>query len=172
MENQLKSYFKIGRLGKLFGLEGDVRLHCDEQYEEILLQHFNEHKAIFIGIDGFKIPLFIQHLNLNKALVRIDKIKNQKQLKELVGQDIFIEGDERLDQVASDLEFLAGFFIVDSQTNMQLGEIVSVEIYPAHPMAFISDGNDEMMIPLVEDWIVEVDVANKLLHMNLPEGLI
>ena len=51
-------------------------------------------------------------------------------------------------------------------------DIKAIEEYPGHPMLVVIGENREILIPLIEDWIINLNEDLRTLKMTLPEGLI
>lgn len=75
----------------------------------------------------------------------------------------------------SDDEFhyfdLKGFTVSD-ETQGELGEIIDVNEYPQQFVATVLYKGTEVMFPLNEDMIVEIDEDEETLLVDLPEGLL
>jgi len=54
-----------------------------------------------------------------------------------------------------------------------IGTIISIEEYPQQMMAFIrlAEG-EEIMVPLSPAFIVDIDVEQRIVDMNLPDGMV
>ncbi|MNT82127.1 16S rRNA-processing protein RimM [compost metagenome] len=54
----------------------------------------------------------------------------------------------------------------------ELGEILEVNEYPQQFVATVLYQETEILFPLNEDFIVEIDDEEKILTLDLPEGLL
>jgi 16S rRNA processing protein RimM len=54
----------------------------------------------------------------------------------------------------------------------ELGEIVEIHEYPQQYVAVVPHQFREILFPLNDDFIKEIDVEKGILHVSLPEGLI
>jgi 16S rRNA processing protein RimM len=68
----------------------------------------------------------------------------------------------------SDLE---GFTAHDEKLG-ELGVILSVQEFPQQFVATVNYQNKEILFPLNEDFIVEIDEEEQLLYLDLPDGLL
>ena len=66
---------------------------------------------------------------------------------------------------------LKGFLVID-ESKGELGEIVEIHEYPQQFVATVPHQFREILFPLNEDLITEIDQENGILRVNLPEGLI
>jgi len=165
-------FTSIGRLGKTFGLDGDLRLNVDALYQDVLDEYSRNNNAVFVLIDGFKIPFFIKSINWDKMLIRFERIKNDEQLQELVGADLFIESHDAIESPIPDLDQLIGFNIYNIEDEKVIGRIIRIEDNPAHPIAIVELNDAEVMVPMVADWIRDIYPEQRQIKMELPDGLI
>jgi len=63
-------------------------------------------------------------------------------------------------------------FIVKDLSKGTLGEITEVRAFPQQHIAVLYFQGKEIMFPLNEDLISDIDMAKRILNVDLPEGLI
>ncbi len=168
----MQHYLQIGKLGKIFGLEGYLRVWIHDGMDEVWEQHIANNQAIFIGIDAFKIPFFIANYLAEKGLVQFKKIASHEQLEEMASGNLYIVSHEDNSELKINSNKLEDFVIVDSNTNHAVGRIDRIEEFPAHAMAIVKYDKGEWHIPLVEEWVTELDMEGNKLYLDLPEGLL
>jgi ribosomal 30S subunit maturation factor RimM len=101
--------------------------------------------------------------------VHLNDVHNLTDAEELVGRtvyaDVELEDDDELD--------FAGWVIVDR--GRRIGVCTGLEDIPGNPCLEVQvEGSSEsagVLIPLHEDFIVEVDEGSRTLSLNLPDGL-
>ncbi|MNR17407.1 Ribosome maturation factor RimM [compost metagenome] len=64
-----------------------------------------------------------------------------------------------------------GFEIEDQRLGV-FGKIVAVNDTTAQPLFEVLNGEVEMLIPMIDHFLVKIDRENKKVIMNLPEGLV
>jgi 16S rRNA processing protein RimM len=64
-----------------------------------------------------------------------------------------------------------GFEIEDQRLGV-IGVIQSVNDSTAQPLFEVLNGTVELLIPMIDLFLVEIDRPNKKVKMNLPEGLV
>jgi 16S rRNA processing protein RimM len=64
-----------------------------------------------------------------------------------------------------------GFEIEDKRIGV-FGKIVSINDVSAQPLFEVLNGNVELLIPMIDHFLVEIDRKNKKVIMDLPEGLV
>ena len=170
-------YVNIGHTKKAHGLTGELKFAIEEQY----LEDFFKNERIFLSIKSSKIPYFIASVRgKGELIVLLEDVDNRSAAEALQSKEIFlreqdiIADQEREFEVPDDslvYERLAGYTIMD-KTLGEIGAIDEVLEMPQQEMAFLKFKGKEVLIPLNEQLILEVDEKNRLVHMDLPEGLL
>ncbi|HRQ31447.1 MAG TPA: hypothetical protein PLU49_15305, partial [Saprospiraceae bacterium] len=97
-------------------------------------------------------------------------------IKSWNGEEIFLNirdvSAESLKQFRrTTFDHINGFTLVDNSTNRTFF-ITDIEEYPQQLMATVVADGLSVLVPIVEQWISEIDEEQKLIYMNLPDGLI
>ena len=71
----------------------------------------------------------------------------------------------------SSAEYLSGFLVV-AEVLGDIGTISDVREMPAQDLLVVTAPGGEVLVPFVEDFIVEFDDAERVLYMDLPDGLV
>lgn len=171
------SWIEIGHTKKTHGVQGWLRLHIEPEYLEDLLQS----EAVFLGIQGQKVPYFIDCFDTkNELLVKFEDIDSRESAVELSGKPLFLRPQDLLPEeertfVVEEEElqyaFLEGFTLLTEEYGT-IGEIIEVLEFPQQEMAILEKDGKELLIPLNEDFILSIDEAQQQVWMDLPEGLI
>lgn len=125
----------------------------------------NEDSSSFLVRTG----AFFRHANFLLA-----QVVNAEILEKL-DQNIFYEIFVRDDMVDFDEEedpyFMEGFSLFTKNGEF-IGKVEELQENPAHPILITSRDGEEVMIPLVAEFIVKVDKRKRKLFLDLPDGLI
>lgn len=63
-------------------------------------------------------------------------------------------------------------FSLENQDGEILGQVIGFSTNNAQDLAVVrSEANKDFLVPLIDDWIVELNREEKVLKMDLPEGL-
>lgn len=160
----------LGRITKIHGYEGAVAVRLEKNFSE----NIPVMESVFLEIDGRPVPFFIEYfeqLNSEKAYLRFQDYNTIEKVKEFIGCNILIPGTlVDFDQNDSHIH-LEGFKII-SEKNKPAGTIVEIIKNPAQWLLRVkSDEGAEILIPLHEDLIIEIDENRKKVKMIIPEGL-
>lgn len=154
----------VGKIVSKHGFKGNLNIHIESDYFDEL----NEGDYLFVIIDQKGVPFLIESLNTNKQIVKLQFVETEQAALELVGKEIAIPYSE--DHLSPSDNQLQGFILTD-QHHHHIGIIQGIETYPGHDMLIISCENREILIPLIEEWITNLDEESRTLQMTLPEGL-
>ncbi len=168
---KIEDCFYIGYITKTKGLKGEVQVYFEyDEPADLLLE------SVFAEINGKLIPFFISTYKLQNNQTGnfyFDDIDTIEKAQTLIRKKLYLSNS--LKPVREDDEFLITDlkgFIVHDQTVGELGEIIEIHEYPQQFVAVVSYQFKEIMFPLNDDLIVEIDVENGILKVDLPEGLI
>ncbi len=168
----MEEFVVIGKIIKPHGVKGELKVSVEDAYWE----DFNNTKAIFITTLGQKLPYFIKQIqDANHAtILKLEGIDNKETALSLSSMPIFMrDADVSVEVIEEGLtyDFLEGYLVKDKILG-EIGNIDEVIELPQQEMAVVIYQNKEVLIPLNEYLIVEVDKESKIVLMDLPEGLL
>jgi 16S rRNA processing protein RimM len=165
----------IGHYNKPHGVAGELSATVDVDLE--VLRGLS---CLVSAIDGIFVPFFVNAIrpkSVDTMLLTIDGIENEKEAARLVNRDIYaLKRDYQQESIDADadgypLDFFIGFELRDSDGS-RVGEITDVDEQTENAIFVVDRDGSEIMVPATDDLIVEFDVDNKLMVMDLPEGLL
>ena len=162
-----QKHISIGVVAKPHGLKGYVAVRVDSNYA-LYIQDF---KSVFIEHDGAFVPYLIEsYANLNKGMVKLllagvtdQEMANRLRAKELFQLAELLSIDKQID--------LVGFSVRD-RSNGIIGEVLSVIESTAQTILEVSYKGSEIYIPFVDEFLMEVDSRERVIEMDLPEGIL
>lgn len=160
----------VGRLGKPHGLSGAFRFLLTRE----LKSKGKQPKYLLVGKGGSPIPFFIKTIEwygLNEGFINFEEITTPEGAKQYSGSELLVyEKDMALfKKVSSDFSYLTGYKAAD-KTEGEIGTIEEVVESPGQILLSITGRN--VMIPLVDDFVVGINKRKKEIMFNLPEGLL
>ncbi|MBK8635968.1 MAG: hypothetical protein KA767_07080 [Saprospiraceae bacterium] len=172
MSKERPTYIKIGKIGRAIGRNGEVRASIDEHFKN----KFDQIHHVFLEMEGQKVPYFIEYyFDEGDFIFKFDDIANPEETSPLVNTIVYLELSQVDKLKISKKVIKTSFeqFSILTAENQNIGIIHKIEEYPHQIMSFVTlaDGK-EVMIPLVEDWIMDVNMKKKYLIMDLPKGLV
>jgi 16S rRNA processing protein RimM len=162
---------RVGKIVATHGIQGAV-----------ILKHIVERSGwlkkdipLFIELlKGSYIPYFtIQAKDSNdeEIIIHLEDVASAEAAKKLVGKHVYVNADVLGDKAEDSPLLWIGFNIVDKQKG-SLGTIEDVYQAGAQWLAKITINDSEVLIPLVKEFLIQVNTRNKFIRTDLPEGLI
>jgi 16S rRNA processing protein RimM len=168
----IKALTRIGQIQSTHGLKGELVIGH-------YLQNANEMKdweALMVELykDSF-VPYFIlsvKQLNKSEILVLFDEVQSPELAKELLGCNVYASPLISVNAlIKNDWDDIIGFSISEKTTG-RIGVILEVSQGVGQQFFHVQNGEKEMMIPIQEQWITNVDAEKKVITMDLPDGFV
>lgn len=162
--------YTLGKITKPFGFKGQMILFldvdCPDDYAEL--------DSAFIDVKGNLVPYFFKVLNINgnKATIEFEDL-SVEDATALTGHEVYLPLDLLPELTGNQFYFheVIDFSVIDSNHG-NIGTIKSIIDYPAQPLFQIMQGETEILIPVIDPVIKQVDRQNKTIHIEAPAGLI
>lgn len=167
--------FQIGSFNKPHGINGEISVILDEPDIDL-----GELKCIVTEVDGIFVPFFIDAIRQrgnNSLLVKIDGVADEKDAARFSRRAVYALRSD-LDIPEPDLseglyaEDMVGFKLSDVEKG-EIGLITAINDTTDNVLFIVErpDGED-IFVPVAEELFAGVDVEQKTVIMNLPEGLL
>ena len=127
-------------------------------------------EPVFIEFDGLPVPFYFESFTqrgFSRALVRLTGVRSLRDAEELAGAAIYVEDDLYEDEE----EDLTGWTVLQAD-GTPAGTVSAHEDIPGNPCIWVETGHGEVLIPLHEELVLEVDEEKQTLRMEIPEGLL
>lgn len=164
-----KDYVEVAQILKVKGFDGTCTVAVDEDYE----QDFITARAYFMMYKGNMLPFFKSKRKVTNGgyVMKFDTIDDKEVYHEIMPRSIYMHKDE-IKEIFMEEE-------IDESQRMQcyngdelLGTLLRMEEYPQQTMAIVSYKEKEILIPMVEDLIEEIDHKKQVIKFKLPEGFL
>lgn len=172
-----KELKEVGKFQKTHALKGELNALLD-----IDPDYLTEGNAIVVDVDGIFVPFYASSVRTKGShsyLVKLDGIDSEEEAKGFVNKTIyalrsqlapFLDLDEEEIYDDDDLE---GYQIIDADSDETIGKIIHVDSSTENVLFVLeTQDGEEAFVPAVDDFITEIDDDDKIVKMNLPEGLI
>ena len=164
--------FYLGKIAKKFSFKGEVLIYLDtdepEQYEEL--------ESVFVEFNKNLVPFFIENSSIHKGdflRVKFEDIDSEQDADELIGSHIYLPLSmlPKLEGNKFYFHEVIGFDVIDKRLG-NIGKIVSINDSTSQPLFEILFNEKEILIPMIDHFIVEVNRKEKKIILNTPEGLV
>jgi len=164
--------FYLGKIAKKFSFKGEVLIYLDTDEPEL----YENLESMFVECGKHLVPFFIENSSLHKndfLRVRFEDVKNEEEADAILGNHVYLPL-KMLPKLSGNKFYfheVIGFEVEDKRLGI-VGEIQSINDSSAQPLFEVLNDGVEILIPMIDHFLVKIDRENKKVIMNLPEGLI
>jgi 16S rRNA processing protein RimM len=162
----LNDFFLIGKIKSVANEKGELNLMPFSDF----LDRYKALDSVLIDVFGGFREFFVEFVIVSEKSITM-KFRNfdsREDVNFLVGRKIFIPSAE---SIALDEE---SFFIHDLvnckvfRNGAFFGEVIEILNLPANDVLVIKKGNEEILIPFIDDYVADVNAEKK--RIDLIEG--
>lgn len=164
--------FYLGKIAKKFSFKGEVLCYLDTDEPEM----YQNLESVFVQMNRNLVPFFIEQSSLHKdkfLRVKFEEVDSEVEAENLLGSELYLPLS-MLPQLEGNQFYyheIIGFKVVDQRLG-DIGTIHSIIENTAQPLFEIFKGEKQILIPMIDDFIVEVNRSKKEITMNTPVGLV
>ena len=169
---QKENCFYLGKIVKKYSFKGELLIKLDTDEPEL----FTEMESVFVEQRKNLIPFFIEESSLHKSellRVRFEDVKNEEEANALIGAHLYLPL-EFLPKLTGNKFYyheIEGFSVEDIRLG-NIGTLIRVSQSQIQPLFEIEYKEATILVPVIDDFIVEVNRKEKKLILNTPEGLV
>lgn len=155
----------VGKIGKPHGIKGEITVHWDVEIDVDNL------KSIFIEIDNTPVPYLVEYCKVlpNKFIIKLKTLSGIEDARRLTNKIVLVK-EENL--IIDEKYHWLHFTVIDINKNVEIGKITDwITNGNAEWIMVRSQKFKEILLPLHEDLIVNIDKENKILYYRAIEGL-
>lgn len=172
MDRHAGDLFLLGKVTGAHGLRGDLKVRPLADNSDSLLGA----RQVFLRAPGgesqSQVPARVT-LHKGNYLLRLQGLETIEAVQPLIGCEVLMRFED-LGALPDD-EFywfqLEGMAVAD-QVHGELGAIEEIFTTAAHDIWVVRGPRGEVLIPAVDNFIVEVDREGRRVTVDLPEGLV
>ena len=164
----------VGSTGKTFGYKGELLLFVKDHHEELI----KKGDFIFIDREGNKVPYLIESVKwANECRIKLKGVNSMEDAKAFTSSNVYFESF-KVDKIQIEEETgptwdtLASFQLID-QNDETIGVIQRVEEHAHQILAYVQlSAGKEVMVPIHDDLILELNLEQKFIQLEIAEGLL
>lgn len=166
--------YKIGVINKPHGIHGELSFtFTDDIFDRV------ESDYILCLLDGILVPFFFEEYRFTSdttVLIKLEGIDTAECARLFTNVEVYFPKElaEQAEPDGQDNEswgFLTGYHIEDAQHG-DLGEIIEVDETTINSLFVVDHDGTELLIPTQGDFIKSYDFQNKVVRVNLPDGML
>jgi len=168
----MTKYCSIGTIVGTHALKGEVKISSTTDFRE---ERYKKGSRLFINKDNEMIEVKVQNHRFHKGndLVLFENYNDINKVLPFVNCEVFVHEDD-LQPLAENEYYYHELF--DCEVYYQdeyIGIVTDIVNYGASDILVVKKPNDkEVMIPFVNDFIIDVDIKNKRIQIEVIEGLL
>jgi len=164
--------FYLGKIAKKFSFKGEVLIYLDTDEPEL----YENMESVFVEYNKNLVPFFIENSSFHKndfLRVKFEDVDNEAEADAILNHEVYLPVSmlPKLEGNKFYFHEVIGFEIEDKRLGI-FGKIVSINDSSAQPLFEVINGNVEILIPMIDQFLVKIDRENKKVIMDLPEGLV
>tara|TARA_B100000686_G_scaffold354504_1_gene465126 strand:- start:6115 stop:6642 length:528 start_codon:yes stop_codon:yes gene_type:complete len=163
--------FYLGTIKRRYSYKGELLVKTQTDN----LNLYIDLKTIFIEIDKKLIPFIIEKCSIHKSSllrIKLNEINNENLAKGLLQKDVYLPINllPKLKGKKFYFHEVIGFKAICKKEGL-LGLITSINDQSPQPFFIINNTFNEILIPIHDDLIINLDRNKKIVFLNLPNGL-
>lgn len=162
-------YIEVAFILKAKGFDGTFSISLNDHY----LKDLKASRTLFLMFKGNMLPFFITKLKASgdEYQLNLKDVKSKDFFTDIYPKKVYLHKNEvtviEEEESWDELENFQCF-----NRDLFLGSLIKIEEFPQQDMAFVSYQDREILIPLVDALIVEIDHENQKIIFDLPEGFL
>jgi len=167
-----KDCFYLGKVAKKYSFKGEVLVYLDTDEPEL----YTELESMFVEINGHLVPFFIERSSLHREKflrTQFEDMDSEEIADTIVGKDVYLPLTmlPKLEGNKFYYHEVVGFDAIDQRLG-NFGTILRISDNGVQALFEVQKDDAVILIPLIDEFIIEVNRENKSILFNTPEGLI
>lgn len=167
----LKDYYTLGYIAKTSGTDNRLVIQAETDSPD----RYKKLESFMVDMNGTLTPFFVKGVRVQppSTIIVLAEDVNEGMAEQLIGKEVYVPLSFLPKLTGKGFYFheIIGFEVHDKQKG-NIGNITSVYDRAKQAVFQVMHDKTEIMIPVVDEFIVKVDRANRVLEMDLPDGLI
>lgn len=164
----MKDLLRAGKIVKTHGINGEVLIKF-----EVGKVPANTKEPVFLDFEGIQVPFFVQSVRVSTPIdwfVVFDDYNSLSRANLLLGRQVFVPADSIVKSDELTIADLVDFEVLDEKQG-RIGRLLEI-VEGRQDLMIIERDGKEVLIPFVEDFILEIDDENKRIIVDIPDGLL
>jgi 16S rRNA processing protein RimM len=162
----------LGQISGAHGIKGAVKVRADAEAATTDPEVFAAIGEVWIGGRGYQVLEAARHKN--QVRLWLDGVHTRSRAEELAGLQVL--GDRRRFPALPPGEYywfqVLGLPVVNEADGALLGYLDHIIPTPGHDVYVVRQGEREVLLPAVEDVIVEINLEEGVIKASPPLGLL
>ncbi len=168
-----ESLVEIGKFQRTHALNGELNAILD-----IPEEYIEDGNPIIVDTEGIPVPYYAESIRpkgTTSFLIKLEGVDSIEDATEFVNSKIFVPRDVLKEYIDDDMLFddeLEGFRVIDLHVG-EIGELEYIDDATQNQLMVVRGrAGNEIYIPLVDDFITDIDEDARVIHTTIPDGLL
>jgi 16S rRNA processing protein RimM len=159
---------RIAQILKSNGTEGELLISFIGMDPE----DFDPKEPVYVEFDGLPVPFFFESFTRrgnSRALVHMTGVRSLRDADEMAGRNILIDEADDADEGTD----ILGWKVIDGHSSRLVGTVRDYEDIPGNLCIWVDrPGQGEVLLPLHDDLILDLNEDTQTLVLDIPAGLL
>lgn len=166
-----ENVYKIGLFNKPHGIHGELSFtFTDDIFDRVDCDY------LICRLDDILVPFFVEEYRFRSdstALVKLEGVDTAERARMFTNVEVYFPTEyvEKAEPGELSWSFFVDFRIEDVHHG-DLGRVTDVDTSTVNTLFVVDHDGDELLIPAQEEFIVGMDQKNRIITVDLPEGLL
>ncbi len=169
---QKSDCFALGKITKTHALKGEVIIFLDVDFPE----NYDDLEAIFLEIKGQLVPYIIEefHVRGKKSIIKFEDINTIEEAEKIINADAYLplKALPKLKGNQFYYHDVIGYEIKDITSGSSIGTLKAIYEGTGQDLFATDLEGKEILIPIVDDFIHQLNHDQKCIEVKLPDGLL
>ncbi len=167
-------YYDVGKVVNTHGIKGEVRVISSTTNPQE--RFFEGAPLIWFGKDGEREDLTVRTHRTHKTfdLLAFEGLGNVNDVERFVGGTLRVSEDMLLELPENEfyIHEIVGSVVIDNDSGEEIGKLKEVLSPGANDVWVVQRPNKrDLLLPYIEEVILDVDVENQVVKVHVMEGL-
>lgn len=167
-----KDCFYLGKIAKKFSFKGEVLVYLDTDEPEM----YTDLESMFVDINGHLVPFFIEKSAIHREKflrTQFEDVESEEDADEIVGREVYLPLNmlPKLEGNKFYYHEVVNFDAIDINHG-NFGIILRIVDYGFQALFEVQNGEAIILVPMIDEFIVEINREEKFVKFNTPAGLI
>jgi len=168
----LEDCFYLGKIGRPRSFRGEVNFIFDNDTPQLYV----DMEELLVLVGKKLIPYKVDHINLKnngQGIIKFTGFDSKEDVDRIKNFEVYLSNKYLPELEESDyyIHDLVGCTVIDNKLG-EIGIVREVNIQTAQRLLMIGEENNETIVPLIDEFVTDINKTTKIIQTNLPEGLI
>ncbi|EHQ42905.1 MULTISPECIES: ribosome maturation factor RimM [Myroides] len=164
--------FYLGKVAKKFSFKGEVLVYLDTDEPEL----YENLESVFVDFNGQLVPFFIEAAFLHKndfLRVKFEDCQSEEDADRIIGSELYLPLNLLPPLEGNKFYYheVEGFEVIDT-TLGSVGTLIRINDSNYQVLFEIDHNGTQILVPMIDQFIEQVDRENKKLILHIPAGLV